>query len=309
MTRSTKRSTCINIQAIDGRVINVHQWLPEGKPDKVIVLSHGMGEHIARYRHFAKTCNRDGIAVIGADHRGHGPSAKIHGHFADLDGWDLVLSDLHHIIDYVSKSFAMQPILFGHSMGSFIARHYVSKYGETVSGLVLCGSNHQGTLAFKAGLVAAKIEALRIGKSTPSALLNKLSFGNANRNIQPLRTELDWLCRDADIVDKYIADPYCGFLCTPQFWIDFLGGLNEMSKTSAFNNIPKQLPIYIISGDADPVSRYGTGLKALKQKLITSGVVDVCSNLYPGARHELLNETNNQQVYSDFHKWLVRSCK
>jgi len=299
----------IEIQAHDGRVINLYHWLPEGKPLKVIVLSHGMAEHIARYADFAKQCNRDGIAVIGANHRGHGPDAEVQGHFADQNGWNLVLTDMKTIVEHVSAAFSCKPVLFGHSMGSFLARHYAAKYGHTLSGLVLCGSNHQGSLAFKAGLIAAKLEALRIGKATPSPLLAKLSFGNANEKISPLITEQDWLCRDPEIVDQYIADPYCGFLCTPQFWIDFLGGLNEMSKSSTFSAIPKTLPVYIISGNADPVSRYGAGVTALQKKLIASGVVNVSSHIYPGARHELLNETNKNEVFQDFYCWLKRVCK
>jgi len=292
------------IKANDGRVINLYQWLPAGKPSKVIVLSHGMGEHIARYERFAKSCNQQGIAVVGANHRGHGPEAETLGYFADSEGWHLVLTDIKKIVEHVTEKFSIKPVLFGHSMGSFVARHYASKYGNTLSGLVLCGSNHQGNLLFKAGLIAAKLERLRIGKSTPSSLLNKLSFGNANKNITPLRTEQDWLTRDPEVVDQYIADPYCGFLCTPQFWIDFLGGLNAMSTTAAFKRIPKDLPIYLISGDADPVSRYGTGFNALHVKLIKSGIKSVRTNLYPGARHELLNEINYQEVLNHLYDWL-----
>ena len=296
----------IKIYANDGREINLYQWLPDEKPSKVIVLSHGMGEHIERYADFAKACNQNGIAVIGADHRGHGPGAQILGHFADANGWDLVLTDIGRIVKHVTDSFALKPVLFGHSMGSFVARHYAVKQGQSLSGLVLCGSNHQGSLLFKAGLLAAKLERMRIGKSTPSKFLDKLSFADFNKKIKPLRTNQDWLSRDPKIVDRFIADPYCGFICTPQFWIDFLGGLNAMSKTSAFKAIPSNLPIYLISGDADPVSRYGAGLKALKKKLLQSGVTSVSSHLYQGARHELLNEVNRKEIYQNFFYWLAK---
>jgi alpha-beta hydrolase superfamily lysophospholipase len=294
------------IYADDGREINLYQWLPKGKPLKVIVLSHGMGQHIERYADFAKACNQNGIAVFGASHRGHGPDAKILGYFAETNGWDLVLTDIARIVEYVTDAFAVKPVLLGHSMGSFIARHYASKQGGSLSGLVLCGSNHQGRLLFKAGLVAAKFERMRIGKSTPSRLLDRISFGDFNKKIKPQRTKQDWLSRDPKIVDQFIADPYCGFVCTPQFWIDFLGGLNEMSKTSTFQAIPNNLPIYIISGDADPVSRYGVGFKALKKKLLESGVTSVSSHLYKGARHELLNEVNRKEVYQDLFDWLAK---
>ncbi|WP_415228923.1 alpha/beta fold hydrolase [Psychromonas sp.] len=294
----------IKIYANDGREINLYQWLPEGKPLKVILLSHGMGEHIERYADFATACNQNGIAVIAANHRGHGPDAPILGYFAETDGWDLVLSDIARIVKHITDSFTVNPILFGHSMGSFVARHYASKHGKSLSGLVLCGSNHQGGLLVKVGLLAAKLERMRIGKSTPSAFLDKLSFGDFNKKIKPLRTKQDWLCRDPKIVDQFLADPYCGFICTPQFWIDFLGGLNEMSKTKAFKAIPKNLPIYLISGDADPVSRYGAGLSELKQKLLQSGSRNVTAHLYAGARHELLNEVNREEIYTDLFNWL-----
>lgn len=295
-----------NIQAKDGHTLALHHWLPASKPTQVMIISHGMGEHIARYADFARACNQQGIAVIGANHRGHGPESTHLGHFANRNGWNLVLSDINCIIQYAQQTFSCKPILFGHSMGSFVARHAASKYGQHLSGLILCGSNHQGSFAFKAGKLMAKLEGKRIGNTTPSTLLNTLSFGNANKNIKPLRTDLDWLSRDTAIVDQYIADPYCGFLCTPQFWMDLLGGLNEMSKTATFKQIPSNLPIYIISGDADPISRYGKGVRALEQKLRAVGVVHVTSQLYPQARHELLNEINKQEVFNNLHQWIKR---
>ncbi|WED23982.1 alpha/beta hydrolase [Vibrio sp. JC009] len=292
------------LQACDGRKILLNVWQPEGEVSRVIVLSHGMSEHILRYEEFALACTKQGIAVLGANHRGHGAEADQLGHFADKSGWELLLKDLDTIVDYASETFNLRPVLFGHSMGSFAARHYAIRNGAKLSSLILCGSNHQGTALFKAGRFAARTVGKVIGNNQPSPFLEKLSFGNFNKKIKPLRTDTDWLCRDESVVDAYNSDPYCGFTPTPQFWIDLLSGLNEMSTPEAMSRIPSELPVYVISGDSDPVNNYGTGITALVKALKEAGIRKVDCRLYQGARHELLNETNKEEVYQDIFNWL-----
>lgn len=305
----------ISLNSKNDRLLRVRVWRPIGEVIQTAVLSHGMAEHIDRYDELANTLTRSGVLVLGINHRGHGDDAEQLGHFSDENGWKYVLDDLDCVIDYASKTLLNErrslattetrPVLIGHSMGSFIARHYAVLSGNKLSGLVLCGSNHQSPLLFQVGRIAAKLEAKRIGYNVPSPLLEKLSFGNANKGIRPVRTEQDWLCREEALVDAYIQDPYCGFTCTAQFWIDFLGGLAAISKDDAFDVIPNDLPILVIGGEADPITRYGVGTSALVDKLNQHGCSKTTYYLYQDARHELFNETNRESIVKDVQCWLT----
>lgn len=292
------------VLASDGREIKLFSWLPEQEPRYVMVLSHGMAEHIQRYETFALACNAAGIAVYGANHRGHGADAAVLGHYADDNGWQKVISDLDTIIDEVTHRHAVPVILFGHSMGSFIAQQYAILHGDKLNGLVLSGSNYQNPIMYKLATLLSKAEKIRIGARSPSRLLDFVSFGAFNSKFKPTRTASDWLSRDPVQVDKYLSDDYCGFSCSPQFWLDFLSGLINISQSDQVAKIPNQLPIYIFSGDKDPVGLQGKGVLALKQHIINSGCDNVHCKLYPGGRHEMLNESNAKEVFSDITDWV-----
>lgn len=292
------------LTAQDGREIKLFSWLPQQEIRYVMVLSHGMAEHIQRYERFALACNDAGIAVYGANHRGNGADSGKLGHYADVDGWNKVISDLELIVDDVAKRHEVPLILLGHSMGSFIAQQFAIRHGDKLNGLVLSGSNYQKPFVYKMGSHVAKLVKRRIGATTPSLFLDKISFGKFNSNFKPLRTNFDWLSRDHAEVDKYINDDYCGFPSTPQFWLDFLSGLRSISQKKEIARIPNDLPIYIFSGDKDPVGQQGKGVLALKKHITSNGCTNVTHHLYPGGRHEMFNETNAEEVYADVTNWI-----
>ncbi|SQD80249.1 alpha/beta hydrolase [Moritella yayanosii] len=293
------------LMASDGREIKLFAWLPEQEVRHVMVLSHGMAEHIQRYERFALACNAAGIAVYGANHRGHGTDAPVLGHYADANGWQKVIGDLDLIIDEVAKRHTVPLVLFGHSMGSFIAQQYAILHGNKLNGLILSGSNYQHPIMYKLATLVSKIEKVRIGARSPSRFLDFVSFGAFNRKFKPPRTASDWLSRDPEQVDKYINDDYCGFPCSPQFWLDFMSGLITISKKSEIAKIPNQLPIYIFSGEQDPVGLQGKGVLALKKHIVNSGCEQVQYKLYPGGRHEMLNESNANEVFNDVTDWVT----
>ncbi|QUM79497.1 lysophospholipase [Moritella sp. 5] len=293
------------LTAADGREIKLFAWLPVQEVRYVMVLSHGMAEHIQRYEMFALACNAAGIAVYGANHRGHGNDAPVLGHYADEGGWHKVINDLDLIIDDVAKRHAVPLVLFGHSMGSFIAQQYAILHGNKLKGLILSGSNYQSPIMYKLVSIASKIEKMRIGARSPSSFLDFLSFGSFNRKLKPVRTTSDWLSRDPVQVDKYINDSYCGFPCTPQFWLDFMSGLISISQKSEIAKIPNKLPIYIFSGDNDPVGLQGKGILALEQHITNNGCSEVQCKLYSGGRHEMLNESNANEVFNDVITWVI----
>jgi alpha-beta hydrolase superfamily lysophospholipase len=293
------------LRASDGREIKLFAWLPEQESRYVMILSHGMAEHIQRYEAFALACNAAGIAVYGANHRGHGDDAAVLGHYADDNGWQKVLSDLDLIVDDVAQRHAVPLVLFGHSMGSFIAQQYTILHGRKLNGLVLSGSNYQHPIMYKLAILVSKIEKIRIGARAPSRCLDFVLFGTFNHQFKPTRTPSDWLSRDPVQVDKYINDEYCGFPCSPQFWLDFMSGLIAISQKSEIAKIPNQLPIYILSGDKDPVGLQGQGVLALKQHITNNGCEQVQCKLYPGGRHEMLNESNANEVFNDITDWVA----
>ena len=292
------------ISASNGRDIKLYSWLPRQEIRLALVISHGMSEHIKRYMEFALACNQAGIVVYGANHRGHGEDADVLGHYADENGWQLVQDDLDCIIEHVKQKHSVPLILLGHSMGSFIAQNYAMQHGDKLAGLILSGSNYQAPWLYHIAKLLAGIEKKRIGASTPSLFLSWLSFGSFNRKFSPNRTRFDWLSRDEKSVDSYIKDKFCGFLCSPQLWSDLLSGLITISQPKALLSIPNNLPIYIFSGDKDPVGLQGLGVSALAKQFSAQGCEKVTTVLYPDARHETLNEINSSAVYAELLTWL-----
>lgn len=302
----------------DGLVLQGYEWLPPdpGQDRAVVVIAHGMAEHAARYARFAAALNAAGFAVYAFDHRGHGHTARSVaelGHMADRDGWNRAVADLAAICALAQQRHPGKPLLlFGHSMGSFMAQQMLYQHGRLLAGCVLCASNGKPPPIAALGRLVARIERLRCGRCGISPLIQSLSFDAFNKRFQPARTEFDWLSRDAAEVDKYVADPFCGFPITVQSWIDFLDALSEMARPENQNRILKGLPVFVIAGRHDPVSGGGKGLQQLLDAYAAAGMTRVESRFYPEARHELLNETNRDDVTVDiigfFNRCLASSA-
>ena len=291
-----------------------HEWAPK-KPKGWLHIMHGMSEHGARYGDLAAFLNQQGIMVTAGDHRGHGLTGRAVDslyHVADNNGWNQMVDDQWQLITHIAAENDLPLIILGHSMGSFMANHLCQRYAaeldETLStrfkGLILSGSNYDAPTAFKVVAGLAKIERLRVGGRKVSNLLEALSFGAFNRAFTPNRTEKDWLSRDLSTVDSYIADPLCGGAITTQSWVDFLTGLADLSAAKGMARINAELPIYLFAGELDPVGKQGKGVLKLQQMLLKAGVKQVDLMLYPQGRHEMINETNREEVYQDILKWL-----
>ena len=286
------------------RPLHIHSWLPETFVPHALVISHGMSEHIGRYDRFARFCAGHGIAVYGANHRGHGQEAQQLGHFADADGWRKVVDDLVAVIEHVRQRGHQKVILFGHSMGSFVARQIAIDYGHLLTGLMLCGSGYKPPMLCRSARLLADSLILLRGKRHTSRLIEWLSFVQFNRTVAKPQTPFDWTTRDAEHIRRSMADPLTGFFCTAQFWHDLMGGLIFINSRTNVARMPKDLPVLIISGDHDPVGDMGKGVVALEQLFHRCGLRRVTMKLYPGARHELLNELNAQEVFEDCLGWM-----
>jgi alpha-beta hydrolase superfamily lysophospholipase len=285
----------------------LHEWLPEDRQCKAVVLiSHGMAEHAARYDRLAQQLNLHGFAVAALDQRGHGQSSlgQTQGHFADQDGWRKVTDDIALLLREGQALAPGKPVfLLGHSMGSYIVQGFLLHHRADLAGVVLSGSNAHPSALSRFGRAAATLEGRIRAADQPALGISKLSFGQFNKAFRPARTEFDWLSRDAAEVDRYVADPMCGFNCTARLWQDLFGGLLQIADPRELNRIPHALPVLIIGGSADPVSA-GNGLVRLQRRLQDAGLSQVSLRLYDDARHEILNETNRDQVTAELIEWL-----
>jgi len=295
------------ITAPDGHQIQAYIW-PNEHSKAWVHINHGMAEHIGRYQVFAEKLVQAGYAVVGHNHRGHGSSPTTQlGFFAEHDGWQKVLQDISLVRQSICTD--QKPYyIFAHSMGSFINQAYLTseliEKPAHINGLILSGSNFQPTLLSKAGLMAAKLEKLRVGSKGSSKLINFLSFGSFNKTFKPNRTEFDWLSRDQQQVDKYINDPLCGFDCSTGLWCDLFEGLIDVYKKDSFKRVQKNIPVHIFGGDKDPVGLMGKGLPKLAKSYKDAGFTQTSLKMYENARHEMLNETNAQDVMEDVISWL-----
>ena len=290
-----------------GRDIFVRRWSPEGAPKGTLQISHGLAEHGARYARLAEALTARGYAVYASDHRGHGPACPADdlGYFADSDGWRACLDDLDAVARRIGADLPGVPrIFFGHSMGSFLGQTYIAEHGAELAAGVLSGSNGPPPAILPIGKAIARFERWRLGPRGKSPLVQQLLFGELNKPFKPARTGFDWLSRDEQEVDIYVADPLCGFPVTNQLALDLVGALQELASPSAAARIPKALPLYIFSGARDPV---GAKLQGLVDVYRQAGLQKLTVKIYPDARHETLNETNREEVTADLISWLDRA--
>ena len=293
------------LKAKDGHEIRVRTWSPDGEAKAVVQVLHGLGEHIGRYERFASACIANRLAVVGHNHRGHGPECDQYGYFAPKDGWRLALNDALTVHNDASERFNGLPIvLFGHSMGSFIAQAFAAEFAASLAGLALSGSGWPSQLQMLPGRLVAMIEAWRLNRHGYSKLLDKMGFGSFNKSFKPARTGYEWLTRDEAEVDKYIADEYCGGPFTCGLWLDLLGGIGDVARESTLHRIPSGLPTLILGGAADPVGG-DKGLGKLAMHYAQTGHSRLKVRIYPDGRHEMLNETNRDEVTRDLIEWIT----
>ncbi|MFY9494549.1 MAG: alpha/beta hydrolase [Limnochordia bacterium] len=294
-------------EADDQVEIFVRQWAKVDNPRAVLQIAHGMAEHSARYARFARACNEQGIIVVANDHRGHGHTgerAGVLGYFSPDNGFDRVVDDLHLLNQWLGAQYPDLPIfLLGHSMGSFLARRYIQKYASTIRGVILMGSGGDPGFAVKIAKFIA-LQQMKKDPTKPSPLLHKLTLGGYNRSVKNPRTSFDWLTRDHAEVDKYIADPFCGFMCSSGFYYDLFTGLELIHAPDEIKGVPPDLPILVVSGEADPVGANGKGIRQFVKLYEECGLKRIKTILYQEARHELLNETNREEAIRDIFAWL-----
>jgi alpha-beta hydrolase superfamily lysophospholipase len=287
----------------DGVAVAYYRWTPAGDPKAIVCIAHGASEHGARYDRFASFLASHGYAVFAQDHRGHGNTAKSTGvGLSGEGGWEGVINDELEVVRLARAAApGVKLVLFAHSMGSFLAQRFIELHGGEIDGVVLSGSS--GAI----DNVDGTIDLLdMIGKDAGMDSSAPL-FAGFNDQFEG-RTEFDWLSRDAAEVDKYIADPFCGndIPLTLGFARGMLTTMRDAWDPANEAQIPKDLPVLFITGEQDPVSQNAASVHALEQRYRDLGITDVTGLYYPEARHELLNETNRDDVSNDVLAWIDR---
>ena len=303
-----KYSTSV-VKAGDGANIHLHQWIPDN-PDKLMLVVHGAVEHAKRYDYLARKLNKMGFAVIAPDHRGHGLTAKESGvfsHFADEDGFLKSVNDLSDILDYLMAKYPNLPrVIFGHSLGSFMTRKFISLRGNEFKAAILSGTSWGNTVELKGGLLLTKIWSLFTDKNKPNQKFNDFLWGQLNAKVKNRKGTLDFINSDEKEVEKYVADPLNGNIITIEFGIQMSKAILMVRQKEVFKRTPDDLAIYLASGVDDPLSNKGKDINLIAAKYRSAGVKNVTVKLYEGARHEIINEPNKDEIIKDMMEWLSK---
>ena len=295
------------IESAGGISLRACRWDPEGSPKAIVQIIHGIAEHVERYDHFARYLNSLGYLVVAEDHMGHGKSIcdeVPQGYFAG--GWDAAVEDCCRLMEHMMAAYPNVPyMLFGHSMGSFLARSILIKRPDSgIKAAIICGSAWMPGAVIQGGKLISGLLMSGDGAKKPSETLQKIMFSGYDKRIEKVRTPCDWLSRDEAVVDAYMADPLCGFQPTPALANAMMNGLLYIQNASNLKRMNRELPVHFIAGAEDPVGAYGDGVRKAAQMFIRSGMKYVSVKLYPGCRHEIHNELNREEVYQDISGWL-----
>lgn len=288
--------------------IHARMCVPDAEPRAIVQIIHGIAEYIDRYDEFMSFLADNGIIAVGTDHLGHGKSIESEeqtGFFAYDNGWDYTVRDEEVLRLAMHENYPELPIIvFGHSMGSFMARTLLIRYPDAFNAAIISGTGNQGAALVNGGLFMGNLVTGLKGAHHYSKFLNNLAFGSYNKIYDNPKTEYDWLSRDEANVQKYIDDPLCGFIPSCSLFRDMMTGVKFITNKKNLTAMNKDMPVYFMSGDMDPVGECGKGVQKAYNNFLEAGMKDVSIKLYPGGRHEMLNEINKDEVYTDILAWL-----
>lgn len=286
------------------------RYMPDNEEVKGIVqIIHGVAEHIGRYEEFARFLTDRGMVVTGEDHLGHGKTLKkgdTPGYFCENDPATVIVRDVHRLKKMTQELYPGVPyIIFGHSMGSFMLRNYISRYGKGISGAIISGTGHYSNSAVNAGKALVAVRQKLKGPKYISKFLNNMVFYDNNKAFEPAQTPVDWFTKDASRTEAYVADPLCGFPFTLNGIETLFEVIGRMYEKEALEGIPKELPILFTSGAEDPIGENGKGVKAVYESYREAGIKSVEMTLFENDRHEILNETDREEVMNKIYDWIA----
>jgi alpha-beta hydrolase superfamily lysophospholipase len=292
----------------DGKTqVHAYIWRPTEPPRGIIQLSHGMCEYVQRYDEWARRFCAAGYIFCGNDHLGHGntaPNADELGYTDPRNGATYLVEDLHTLTLLMKKEYPAAPVvLYGHSMGSFAARLYLSRYGKDIAAAIISGTAGAGAPTGLGRMLAHTVAAFK-GDHHRSKLLTAVAFGSYNNKFKDEDSRQSWLTRDLQVQEAYAKDAFSKFIFTTAGYDTLFSLLGEVSKRSWAKKVPKTLPVMLLSGDMDPVGAYGKGVRQVQERLTRAGCERVVLKLYEGGRHEMHNETNRDEVFADILTFL-----
>lgn len=291
--------------------IHAIRWIPEGEVKAVLQIIHGMAEYIERYEHVAEWFTERGILVTGDDHLGHGASVSdggVYGYFCEQDPATVVVRDVHRLKKMTQEAYPGVPyFIWGHSMGSFILRNYMMKYGTGIDGAIVCGTGGQPKMLVKFAKGLANVQKLFLGGKHVAKMLNTMAFGDKSK-LEPGHAN-DWLCTDHSVVEKYDADPLCGFTFTVNGFITLFTLIDRLNSDKNLSKMPKELPILMVSGSEDEVGENGKGVKRVYDKYMEIGMKNVTLKFYDKMRHEIHNEPIKETLFGDIYEWIEHIVK
>ncbi len=295
------------ISGKDDYQVHLTVWEPDGKAKGIVQIFHGMVEHIERYDDFARYLNSKGYIVAGDDHRGHGRTAGKeflgqvpfgHTYFDTIDDEEVITA-------FLKERYPNLPVfIFAHSYGSFLGQGYIQQNSKDIDGCILSGSAKMDGFEVKIAKAVSSLQYKACGRDKPANLIKNLTFGQYEKPFKKEKRVNAWLNRDVEECEKYNSDPLCNYTMSIAFYKNFFDGLSKIYDSQRLASIDKNLPIFIVSGDKDPVGKMGKAVSGLYNMYKNIGIKDVKIKLYENARHEIVNELNKADVYDDISEWL-----
>jgi len=288
------------------------KWIPETQtPICILQIVHGMTEHIGRYDAFARFMAGKGILVVGDDHLGHGLSVKegeIRGYFCKEDAATVLVRDEHRLKKMMQEQYPGIPyIILGHSMGSFILRNYLMRYGSGIDGAIIAGTGMQPRRMVIFAWALATIISVFAGSKHICRWLDRILFGAYNRGLKAGPGDSgNWMSADPENVEAFRADPMCRFVFTANGFQTLMKLIWNLYDVEKLKQMPKDLPVFFVAGKEDPVGNYGRSVEKVFHSFEALGMEQVQLKLYPGDRHEILNEADRENVYGDIYRFILQ---
>lgn len=300
----------IQVQSRFGQTLRGYAWTID-KPKANVVIVTGMEEYALRYDDFAQFLNANGYNVYSVDHYGQGLTAGDEEHLGIVPK-SFFSKSVKNIDDIVTscRVSLLPTYIFAHSMGSFMLQDYIQRFTDHVNKVVICGSNGPNAkLSYAAGKLLAKITMTKKTRDQKAKFMDNFIFGMYAKAVKNRKTKSDWLSYNEANVEKYIADPYCGYGSSKGFYYEFMKGCNRLYKGKFLKKIRKDMHVLLVAGQDDPVGAKGKGVEKLAKLYKRLGLENVECKIYPHMRHEILNEEGRQEVYDDIVHFLDQECE